>query len=1514
MSYVSPSSFGDYYDSGNQGQNVQNSYNGGRQPASHNPYATQASYPGDIRQSRYGSSGYDYARQNQQNYANSSRQQTYSNDSWKNSNTQNTSYDDRRQGDSYTTGGTMGDSGQGYYNSTPSTSAGQDVHELNNLAYASGLEDSAASQRQTHHVHHQSASSAARHPPTSGATAPNRVLSPVTQSASRYNVTPAMKYPYHNEPPSGSSQQAPISAAAALAGAVNRCFPQPSVSPVMDTVKATQASAAQRSASPYPQSTQEQAQLRTSSGTPRTTYGSSSISAGTMGQQWSQSGSAGRHVRAPSQNTQPRASRPQTQASAPVNSISNLVTNTMEEAPQTVYSPTMETQNMVPDYIDPSKVFNPYHLEHERRRREAEAQAKRKAEEAAAAAREREVEEAARKKKEEEEAARKKKEEEEAARKKAQEAAAAQAKRKAQDAVPIADRQISSTVSGNASSKVAERISTPRTQQLPGPSQQAAQSSQTGSTSEADMAAELKALMDRMKEFRNKDPSLFQKLWDDMRKPGQGPAPAVPAHSPSPQMSQQAVVPSQNQPVSATLPRPAPAATGESSMSPQVAHPQTISTHNSLPTTAETPKSGKMQLSTPDSTDSRRLNGYRVVVEDNDAGLPDLGRFPAERRIRTSYYKKPATPANVPLPDAVVPPDGTTQSIADAPVDPAKSRIAVPPPPVALTFSNARTPALAQGLPPKAPAGGTIWPEEKRNALAEAAVRSLTALPENSGVQISPADIHAMLDKNPSYLDLCEMLEGKGLRFNRGHFARQLLSNVPYLNGSSAKTVQSQPHPPALQPGQTSTQVVGQRLSNPAIQSPATPAVSAPKQNAISGQPVRPTQYTGAVPPAVSISGQNQARAVKPEKLPSESQQHAQNRRASKASSSIHSRTEPPPGSKEAMARKRDFSELIDLAALSDNEDYVMSRKQARIDSPSPERDVFEQYHQQMLSAAHVHSPGQGVGSFVQPPPLQSGPPLKFNTAPTPMLQGSRQFIHPSTTSRLAEPVLSTRLLAKPINKSEALRKTYYNPKTIARDILIAAGRHPTERPLNAHMAGLLGKHIELDSDLSTFDWDAVDPGGPPIPQVVLVDVPTEPPRYKSGQQGIRRIEPNNDNHNGSPLPDSEKRGMPAPAPKSKANVAEQREDKAKQLQSSAQPGTDSRPSQVQRSRDSNAAGAQNAKVVIPQKRKASVTSPEATPRPQLATRSTRSSSTQARPASEPDKMSDGSVFPSLKRRGRPPGAKNRPREYAETIKQGAKQEISVTVPSPASPSLPVYRCHWKGCKAHLHNLATLRQHISKVHRPTAEEVDKYGYICWWKKCQYLKFDNDGLITPQKVFDRSNEWLGHIDEDHLHPIALKYGDGPSTKHIGKQESSSFDVSRLLYNPLQSRQATRTLSHTDPQTILQDRTRYLSDESGRTTTPAISKKSLKDLEPDTMALLKAGHDDAEGMAQRSFMKTHRAEKSSPKAVAEETLRAMEARKAALGPGIDKGGCILVNEARRATLMQNPRIRRVVHANY
>lgn len=46
---------------------------------------------------------------------------------------------------------------------------------------------------------------------------------------------------------------------------------------------------------------------------------------------------------------------------------------------------------------------------------------------------------------------------------------------------------------------------------------------------------------------------------------------------------------------------------------------------------------------------------------------------------------------------------------------------------------------------------------------------------------------------------------------------------------------------------------------------------------------------------------------------------------------------------------------------------------------------------------------------------------------------------------------------------------------------------------------------------------------------------------------------------------------------------------------------------------------------------------------------------------------------------------------------------------------------------------------------------------------------------------------------------------------------------------------------------------------------------------------------------------------------EVLRSLAKRKEMIGPGIDRGGCTLVDEEFRATLEQNPGIRRVVGRN-
>ncbi|KAJ5762547.1 uncharacterized protein N7511_005929 [Penicillium nucicola] len=67
--------------------------------------------------------------------------------------------------------------------------------------------------------------------------------------------------------------------------------------------------------------------------------------------------------------------------------------------------------------------------------------------------------------------------------------------------------------------------------------------------------------------------------------------------------------------------------------------------------------------------------------------------------------------------------------------------------------------------------------------------------------------------------------------------------------------------------------------------------------------------------------------------------------------------------------------------------------------------------------------------------------------------------------------------LVRPIRISDALMKASYNPATIARDILIAAGKHPNMKGLNHHLEKLRANITQVDtsSDLATFRWELVD-------------------------------------------------------------------------------------------------------------------------------------------------------------------------------------------------------------------------------------------------------------------------------------------------------------------------------------------------------------------------------------------------------------------------------------------------------
>ena len=422
------------------------------------------------------------------------------------------------------------------------------------------------------------------------------------------------------------------------------------------------------------------------------------------------------------------------------------------------------------------------------------------------------------------------------------------------------------------------------------------------------------------------------------------------------------------------------------------------------------------------------------------------------------------------------------------------------PQPVAAQPAAAQ-PATAQPVPP-AKSGGTYWPESKKKALADAARIALTTTPPNQGKIITTQEIHDLLDQNPSYNQMCQILEYRGFVIDRGNFARVLLKAVPDL-GSATNSTKATPMDTAgvnrNTPATTTVTATTVTASNGNIPTKVTSTSSAAPTPGAFGMLVKsksdgsaaPTTIAKPLPyspsPAAAFPDPNRYSSPYAYAPPSAGQASERNisnglprdyRFANTASWPVneprnyasltnHGRTNDPmlnpppeyPGSinghassqngtlhadhtishqpnKQELARKRTFEEIVDLTqTLSDDEE--LKRKSIK--------SIFGQVAQRQQNSGR-----------------STPKPFKYKYSGRDTLLQSHDIIEPMNKRR------------------DALRRSTYNPKTIARDVLLGIGRHPTMAPLNSHLDVLKDrfKAVDHESDLSTFRWDLVDPEG----------------------------------------------------------------------------------------------------------------------------------------------------------------------------------------------------------------------------------------------------------------------------------------------------------------------------------------------------------------------------------------------------------------------------------------------------
>ena len=318
--------------------------------------------------------------------------------------------------------------------------------------------------------------------------------------------------------------------------------------------------------------------------------------------------------------------------------------------------------------------------------------------------------------------------------------------------------------------------------------------------------------------------------------------------------------------------------------------------------------------------------------------------------------------------------------------------------------------------------------------------------------------------------------------------------------------------------------------------------------------------------------------------------------------------------------------------------------------------------------------------------------------------------------------------LVQPLNEADAADKVVYDSNTIARDILIAAGRHPTEPALNHHLFRLryILTQVDNTSDLSTFRWDIVDS---PAMQVPPTKVP--PTMAPSANKPSKPVANGHHQH----TPQYHQQQPPLQHQPLPLSAGPPPRDQHQPI-TTPQPTPPSRPPPQQQQQQQQ----QQQKQPLPQKQPAPLQhmvrveppSPSLHPLQQQKTSPPRRESLLTQP----------------QRQKKTPSKPKQQTGKMVGKKSTSGPKIEVAIPLSTSVSYPVYSCEWQGCQSELHSLALLKQHLLKSHIP-------YTLNCGWAGCT--------CTEKMPASDLSN----HVKTEHLEPIAWKLGDGPSVPGTGE---------------------------------------------------------------------------------------------------------------------------------------------------
>ena len=1065
------------------------------------------------------------------------------------------------------------------------------------------------------------------------------------------------------------------------------------------------------------------------------------------------------------------------------------------------------------------------------------------------------------------------------------------------------------------------------------------------------MEEEMRLMVEKMREYQNQDPQLFAHVWKSVKK----------THAPRPRQAQirtgedliRTSIESQNkqqpspvstssQPIPPLMPRSEPAevtntparpprkrkSRSKAALAEQAAENSqglTVSGGERLaadvaPTAAShshsSTTSPRQTQKWPPHTDRESQCHTNTSVQSSAISPIQHREISTPRHVAFDGISNQSSTAS-----SVSPKQNQVNSTNHTPVDPALLRHStqtVQSSVAAMNRNASNTPPTNPGVIPRFTAEGqsktgVLWPEEHRDAIANTAARVLNAIPENSGKKIAAIQILNMLGCNPSYIELCELIEGIGFKMDRARFAKAILAAIPAVNAKPAQAAESkasqmsnslatfkdnQPfnrgfsnvaeESPSIgqsgsAPGQapslsveSTTPVLAMRHceteqdnTTPNSRGPGSrgpypktkerisevqnsPSSSKPRRGPrrprkhglppIKGVSNGPPNGNSLIDPALAnaqnshdqsiiqppgqaplnatfsirsdsveerlvialkgglhgerdlvTTGSNQittqptGTSAEPSEL--QSQNNHSGRQSIKGWYS-HALFDPParavngdvnsgpivappatlpptPLTKEMAARKRTFAEIIDLTSedipVSIEDHPLIASKVRRVgDTNFQSADGYDGAQElKMLneSAKHQRSHLTVTTRPILKPP-QSHRPTSSTLA---------------VASPIPNPYKDFEEIVKPIDRSVALRKSRYDPRTIARDILIATARHPFQRGLNAHLEPLKARLTMVDgsSDLSTFRWDIVDPGGPPVGSSnmstpsevqnksyigpddssssravlggVKLPVGRGPLRPTRGDGSIR-------GRGGSSLQQTQTR---IPAQPSGLRFSSTVESNFAVVIESTAPETSHDSGHPRKNRPDGIDSASPARLRSRPPKNLSATSQLVTPSPKRIGRL-------------PKSLSSGIGMRGNSAGRKAGGPRIHPQSESKPLGRPRKSD-----PKLVTPKFIPFLCEWRGCKAELHNLETLRRHIYSVHN----KAKAYGAIaCQWSKCGLTRQVHDESTpksTPEPKFVHEDhefagmeEFMDHMEKAHLIPFAWHMGDGPRGSTLG----------------------------------------------------------------------------------------------------------------------------------------------------